>query len=68
MSRKAKTTLTLRVRIAVPEGSNGAMVLDYARSALVSFAGGLDYQTDPLAKLDRDSIKVSLLKKETDYA
>ena len=67
MSRKAKTTLTLRVRIAVPEGSNGAAVLDYARRALISFAGGLDFQNDPLAQLDSESLKVSLLKKETDY-
>lgn len=68
MSRKAKTTLTLRVTVAVPENSNSAAVMDYVRHAITVYAGGLDFQNDPLAKLDSESLKVSLLKKETDYA
>lgn len=67
MGRKAKSLLTLSVKIAIPDGSNAALVQQYVRAAIISHAGGLDFQTDPLAHLDRESIKVSLLKKEVTY-
>lgn len=67
MSRTTQTVLTLRVKIPVPKGANGAMVMDYVRSAIASYGGRLDSQS-PMFDPETRVATVSLLKKETTYA
>lgn len=63
--KKAKHILTLRVTLAVPEGATTPRVTDYVRSAVKTHCGGLDPQGDPMFELDKDTVKVSLLKRLT---
>lgn len=64
MGRRSKTTVTFRVKLAVPTGSNIQALTEYVRDALKSHRGGLDPQ-DPLFEVNEPT--VSLLKRETIY-
>ena len=61
--RHKQTTLTLSIRLNIPKGSNTAAILRYVRGELT--------KTDAVPapyQLDRESIVVNLIKKETTYA
>lgn len=66
MSRKVKTTITLRVTVDVPSGSNAADVMTLIRTSIANHP-----PTRQNASGDRTPIlwepTVSLLKKETAY-
>lgn len=64
--RKVKTMLTLQVRVEIPKGSNAAEVMNYLRVAISSYGGGLA-PDNPFFDWTKDSVTVSLLKKETTY-
>jgi hypothetical protein len=66
MSRKTKTEITAQLRMQVPEGANVAMVLEYIRSAVSSYAGGLDPE-NPMFDINKEEFTMKLVKKETTY-
>ena len=69
MSRKKQTTVTLEVRLTVPDGSNAAELMQYVRDAIKSHRGGLS-PDEPIfnsPELDHDNFVVKLVRKETVY-
>lgn len=66
MSRKAKTSLKLRVTLDAPPGHTIPMVVEYVRAALVQ-ARDLRSNTDPMRQFDLDSIRVTLIERTTTY-
>lgn len=62
MSKRAQTTILASVRLELPPGANTKAAVDYVRSAVRSWCGGLDPE-DPMFDLERNSVKVALLQK-----
>lgn len=67
MSRLIKQMVVLHVQIELPRGVSVDRAVGYTVDALASHCGGLDPQ-DPMFALNRESIGVKLVKKETTYA
>lgn len=66
MAGKTKTTLTFSVDIEQPTDATIKYVAEYVMEALATHAGGLD-PNDCMYDFNRDSLKVSLRKRETLY-
>lgn len=67
-SRKPRVHIevTFRVKMVLPEGATVNAATNYVRTAVQGWKGGLDFQNDPMAKLDADKTTVSLLRKRED--
>lgn len=68
MSKARRTTITMAVTMEVPTGINLNVMLDFVRQGLGKYAQELkdngDFVNNPL---NSESIKVSLLRRVTEY-
>lgn len=63
---KKRIFAVLRVSLEVPEGATMQAAMNYVRTAVQAWKGGMDPQ-NPMFNLDPDKVTVSPLEQRVDY-